>query len=40
MFIVHFRPVMLMAIDTGENRIVGRVAVTVGATVPFTTVLF
>jgi len=39
MLVIHICTVMLMAIDTGENRIVCSVAVTFRATVPFAIVL-
>ena len=35
MLVIHFCLVMLMAIDAGKKRIIGGIAVTVGAIVPF-----
>ena len=36
MLVIHARLIVLMAIETGKNRIVGSVAVTFSTTVPFT----
>jgi len=38
MLIVHIRLVMLMAIDTAKQGIVGRVGMTFGTAIPFVTV--
>ena len=39
MLVIHIGPVVFMAIDAGKNRIVGSIAVTIGAGVPFSPVL-
>lgn len=38
MLVIHISPVVLMAVNAGENRIVGSVAMAIGASIPFTPV--